>query len=274
MRTWLHHASLDLNAPLSDTWPPFDLESMQFTEDTISDEIWSYPTKITRGPLSWNGDITRLLEFEPIQSLPIGSTPIFNQSVSKHLDPIQHTKNKSNPSTVSGQSRPSSLERVWLDSSNEEERSMPVNLDNRLSSPSHLIYGHTFMVDLGHQISTDPNSLCQEILKHLREYPSLILNRDFWSPFVHHRLYRCSLGRMAPPMADALACVGAYASTAGSGSGFVGGMITEEREKLVRNFHSYTDTPEFCLATMHAVCIYQIMGLFGASFLPAAEANI
>lgn len=75
---------------------------------------------------------------------------------------------------------------------------------------------------------------------------------------------------MAPPMADALACVGAYASTAGSDSGFVDRMISEEREKLVRNFHSYTDTPELCLAAMHAVCIYQIMGLFGNSFVPAA----
>lgn len=71
-------------------------------------------------------------------------------------------------------------------------------------------------------------------------------------------------------MADALACVGAYASAAGSGSGFVDRMISQEREKLVRNFHSYTDTPEFCLAAMHAVCIYQIMGLFGDSFIPAA----
>ena len=71
-------------------------------------------------------------------------------------------------------------------------------------------------------------------------------------------------------MTDALACVGAYASTAGSGSGFVDRVISQEREKLVRNFHSYTDTLEFCLAAMHAVCIYQIMGLFGDSFLPAA----
>ncbi|KAJ5501067.1 hypothetical protein N7527_012188 [Penicillium freii] len=71
-------------------------------------------------------------------------------------------------------------------------------------------------------------------------------------------------------MADALACVGAYARTAGSDSGVVNRMISEERGKLVRNFHGYTDTPEFYLAAMHAVCIYQIMGLFDVSFLPAA----
>lgn len=265
----INQESLDLNAPLPATWPPFDLESMQFPEDTITDEIWSYPTKITGSSLPWNGDITQLLEFEPIQPLPTGSTSTSDQSISKH-HPIQHPENKSSPSAASDRSHPSSSEGVWLDSSNEEERLMSVNLDNRLYSPPHLIFGHTFKVGLGRQIRTDPNSLCQEILEHLREYPSLILDRDFWSPFVHHRLYRCSLGRMAPPMADALACVGAYANTAGSDSGFVDRMISEEREKLVRNFHSYTDTPEFCLAAMHAVCIYQIMGLFGNSFLPAA----
>ncbi|KAJ5394603.1 uncharacterized protein N7487_012244 [Penicillium crustosum] len=264
-----HQESLDLNALLPDTWPPFDLESMQFTEDTITDENWSYPTKITGSYLPWNGDITQLLEWEPIQPLPTGSMTTSDQSISKHLDPIQHIENKSSPSTESGRSHSSSSEMI-LDGSNEDERLMSVNLDQRLYSPSHLIFGHTFKAGLGHQIRTDPKSLCQEILEHLREYPSLILDRDFWSPFVHHRLYRCSLGKMAPPMTDALACIGAYASTAGSDSGFVDRMISEEREKLVRNFHSYTDTPEFCLAAMHAVCIYQIMGLFGNNFLSAA----
>ncbi|KAJ5598788.1 hypothetical protein N7537_008872 [Penicillium hordei] len=265
----IRQASLDLNAPLPDTWPPFDLENMQFTEDTIADDLWSYPNE-TGSSLPWDGDITQLLELETIQSLPTGFTSTSDQSIPKHLDPIQHTKNKSSPSAASSQSHSTSSERVWPNSSNEDERLMSLNLDNRLYSPSHLIFGHTFTVGLGRQIRTDPNNLCQEILKHLREYPSLILDRDFWSPFVHHTLYRCSLGRMAPPMADALACVGAYASTAGSGSGFVDRMISGEREKLVRNFHGYTATPEFCLAAMHAVCIYQILGLFGDSFLPAA----
>ncbi|KAJ5422175.1 hypothetical protein N7491_010620 [Penicillium cf. griseofulvum] len=258
---------LDLNQ-LPDQWPPFDFESMQFTEDNIPDEFWSYPTDITGNSLPWNGDITHLPEepssdFLTIQPLPTDSTS--NQSIPSDLDLIQ-TGSESSPSAPS-QSQSSSLE-IWPDSSNE--RSMSINLDNRLHSPSHLIFGHTFTIGLGHQIRTDTSNLCQEILDHLREYPSLILDRDFWSPFIHHRLYRCSLGGMAPPMADALACVGAYASTAGSGSGFVDRMISQEREKLVRNFHSYTDTPEFCLAAMHAVIIYQIMGLFGDSFLPAA----
>ncbi|KAF3015455.1 hypothetical protein E8E15_004043 [Penicillium rubens] len=265
-----HQASLgpilDLNAQLPDAWPPFDFENMQFTEGEIPDDFWSYPTETTGGFLPWNGDITHLPEFELTGLLDSVYTTT-SDSVSGNLD-LPHTENESSPSAPSGQSHSSSSP----DSSSftEEVRSMSVNLDNRLYSPSHLIFGHTFIVGLGRQIRSGTSSLRQEMLEHLRGYPGLILDREFWSPFVHHRLYRCSLGGMAPPMADALACVGAYASAAGSGSGFVDRMISQEREKLVRNFHSYTDTPEFCLAAMHAVCIYQIMGLFGDSFIPAA----
>ncbi|KAJ5519468.1 hypothetical protein N7453_001890 [Penicillium expansum] len=262
-----YQVSLDLNAQLPDRWPAFDFESMQFTEDTMANGLWPYPTEITGSSLIWN----EIPEFEPIQPVPTGSTSTSDRSIPGYLGLIQQTtETESCPPAPSGQSNSSSFERIWLDNANGDERSMSVNLDNRLYSPSQLIFGHKFMVGLGHEIRTDTNSLCQEILEHLREYPSLILDRDFWSPFIHHRLYRCSLGGMAPPMTDALACVGAYASTAGSGSGFVDRVISQEREKLVRNFHSYTDTLEFCLAAMHAVCIYQIMGLFGDSFLPAA----
>lgn len=266
-----HQASLgpmlDLNAQLPDAWPPFDFENMQFTEDEIPGDFWSYPTETTRSSLPWNGDIAHLPEFELTGSLGSVYTST-SDSVSGHFDLTQHIENESSPSAPSD--KPHSSSSPESNSFTEEERSMSINLDNRLYSPPHLIFGHTFIVGLGRQIKSDASSLCQEMLEHLREYPGLILNREFWSPFVHHRLYRCSLGGMAPPMADALACVGAYASTAGSGSGFVDRMISQEREKLVRNFHSYTDTPEFCLAAMHAVCIYQIMGLFGDSFIPAA----
>ncbi|KAA8652887.1 uncharacterized protein ATNIH1004_001796 [Aspergillus tanneri] len=76
-------------------------------------------------------------------------------------------------------------------------------------------------------------------------------------------------GGMVEPMANALACVEAYASSAGPNSGFVHRMITLERERLVRKFNTYTNTPETCLDALHAVCIYQTSGLFGDQFLPA-----
>jgi hypothetical protein len=78
------------------------------------------------------------------------------------------------------------------------------------------------------------------------------------------------MGGMAKPMGVALACVSAHAGSSGSNYGFVDNLINQEREQLVRNFQCFLDTPENCLAAVHAVCIYQILGLFGDNFLPAA----
>jgi hypothetical protein len=83
-------------------------------------------------------------------------------------------------------------------------------------------------------------------------------------------MYRCSMGGMAKPMGVALACVSAHAGSSGSNYGFVDGLINQQREQLIQEFQSYLDTPENCLAAVHAVCIYQILGLFGDNFLPAA----
>jgi hypothetical protein len=140
----------------------------------------------------------------------------------------------------------------------------------RGDNPSRLIFGHNFVPKLGSLSRRDADDAYQELFTVLREYPGLILEREFWSPFVHHRLYRCSLGGMAEPLGIALACVSAHASSVESSYGFVDRMINEEREKLVRNFHVHIDTPETCLAAVHAVCVYQILGLFGDNFIPAA----
>ncbi|KAL4914844.1 hypothetical protein BDW62DRAFT_189678 [Aspergillus aurantiobrunneus] len=110
----------------------------------------------------------------------------------------------------------------------------------------------------------------QRVLGVVREYPSLILQRNHWSPFVHHRMYRCSFGMMPKPMGVALACVSAHAGSVGSNHGFVDNLINSERQTLVREFQSHLDTPENCLSAVHAVCIYQVLGLFGDNFLPAA----
>lgn len=91
----------------------------------------------------------------------------------------------------------------------------------------------------------------------------MMLQPNFWSPFIHHRLYRCSMDGMAEPLGIALACVSAYSSSVESSFEFVDNMISSQRERLVREFHLYSDRPETCLAALHAVCVYQILGLFG-----------
>ncbi|KAL2834639.1 hypothetical protein BJY01DRAFT_253007 [Aspergillus pseudoustus] len=143
-------------------------------------------------------------------------------------------------------------------------------VDFNLDSSAQLIFGRDFLPKIGAVTPYDMHELDQQMFGVLREYPSLILQRDHWSPFVHHRMYRCSMGGMAKPMGVALACVSAHAGSSGSNYGFVDGLINQQREQLIREFQSYLDTPENCLAAVHAVCIYQILGLFGDNFLPAS----
>ncbi|KAJ0422937.1 hypothetical protein BJY00DRAFT_62650 [Aspergillus carlsbadensis] len=143
-------------------------------------------------------------------------------------------------------------------------------VDFNLDSSVQLIFGRHFLPKVGSLTPYDTQELNQQMFGVLREYPSLILQRDHWSPFVHHRMYRCSMGGMAKPMGVALACVSAHAGSSGSNYGFVDGLINQQREQLIRDFQSYLDTPENCLAAVHAVCIYQILGLFGDNFLPAS----
>ncbi|EEP78120.1 predicted protein [Uncinocarpus reesii 1704] len=104
--------------------------------------------------------------------------------------------------------------------------------------------------------------LNQELFRMVCEYPKRMLQRDFWSPFIHHRLYRCAKAGMAEPLGIALACISAHDNSVESSSNFVDTMINTQREKLIRGFHLYSDRPETCLAALHAVSIYQILGLF------------
>ncbi|KAL4996695.1 hypothetical protein BDV10DRAFT_186933 [Aspergillus recurvatus] len=153
------------------------------------------------------------------------------------------------------------------DTSGQSYRNSPY-IDFNLDSSAQLIFARNFLPHL--EAPYDTEQLYQQLISTVREYPSLVLQRDHWSPFVHHRLYRCSMGGMAKPMGVALACVSAHAGSFGSNYGFVDNLINNERAQLVRNFQSFLDTPENCLAAVHAVCIYQVLGLFGGNFLPAA----
>ncbi|KAF2638893.1 hypothetical protein P280DRAFT_64867 [Massarina eburnea CBS 473.64] len=126
------------------------------------------------------------------------------------------------------------------------------------------MFASTFIPDLSLPALRDTTSLSQELFGILGEYPRMMLLPNFWSPFIHHRLYRCSKGGIAEPLGIALACVSAYSSSVESSFKFVDNMINSQREQLVHGFHRYSDRPETCLAALHAVCMYQILGLFGA----------
>ncbi|KAJ5788855.1 uncharacterized protein N7518_005866 [Penicillium psychrosexuale] len=124
------------------------------------------------------------------------------------------------------------------------------------------MFASSFLPDLSHPALRDTSSLSQELFGILREYPRMMLQPNFWSPFIHHRLYRCAENGMAEPLGIALTCVSAYSNSVESSFEFVDNMINSERERLVRKFHLYSDRPETCLAALHAVCMYQILGHF------------
>ncbi|DAA76061.1 TPA_exp: putative C6 transcription factor [Trichophyton benhamiae CBS 112371] len=90
----------------------------------------------------------------------------------------------------------------------------------------------------GHStVSSNTGELFEELSRRVRDYPKKILQRDFWSPFIHHSLYRCAQGGMAEPLGIALACASAYDSSVESSSSFIDTMINTQREKLIREFH-------------------------------------
>ncbi|KAF1960660.1 hypothetical protein CC80DRAFT_500945 [Byssothecium circinans] len=135
------------------------------------------------------------------------------------------------------------------------------------------MFASTFVPDLSHSALRDTASLSRELFGILREYPRMMLQLNFWSPFIHHHFYRCSKGGIAEPLGIALACVSAYSSSVESSFKFVDNMINSQREQLVHGFHLFSDRPETCLAALHAVCMYQILGLFGGPSIDSARSG-
>ena len=98
----------------------------------------------------------------------------------------------------------------------------------------------------------------KEIAKVICDYPKQMLRPNFWSPFVHHKHYRCSKGGLAEPIAIALCCVSANLQSVESSLAFVCNMINTERERLVKEFPGKSENLEDAMAALHAMCIYQI----------------
>ncbi|KAJ5716731.1 hypothetical protein N7493_008642 [Penicillium malachiteum] len=117
-------------------------------------------------------------------------------------------------------------------------------------------FAHSITADIS-KLEGDTTDMSQALLRSICEYPRLMLQHQFWSPFIHHNLYRCSQNGMAEPLGIALACVSAYVSSVESSFEFVENIINAQRERLVRDFRLSIDRPETCLASLHA-----ILGLF------------
>jgi len=100
----------------------------------------------------------------------------------------------------------------------------------------------------------------ERMLEILRSYPIKMLQKDYYPPFLHHTLYRCSEGGLDECVAIALCCVSAMTTITEKSAGFVCNLINLQRETLVADFHARTTIHER-LAGLHAVHLYQMLGL-------------
>jgi hypothetical protein len=259
----LENLSHPFEQTLADSWTPFASASADPLTGAFADA--SFPNPDLVAPMSWNEEFSNSSHSLRQDREILASMSSNSNSSPGSLFPLPNPNRapESIPSEIFNTG--SSLG----DASHQSYTDSPY-VDFSLDSLVQLIFGRQFLPKIGNLTPYDIQVLNQQMFGVLREYPSLILQRDHWSPFVHHRMYRCSMGGMAKPMGVALACVSAHAGSSGSNYGFVDGLINQQREQLIREFQSYLDTPENCLAAVHAVCIYQILGLFGDNFLPAS----
>jgi len=90
-----------------------------------------------------------------------------------------------------------------------------------------------------------------ELVETIMEIPKLMLDRQYWPPFVHCSIYRCAQGEVAPPVAIALSCVGAFCNMLPASESFVYDMINRERENLVTSFVSLPGFSSHCTLSVY-----------------------
>lgn len=116
-------------------------------------------------------------------------------------------------------------------------------------------------------------------------FPQLMLKAGIYPPFVHGNVYNCEEGLIPEPLAVSYCCLSAYNALLPNSRSFIHSLIETERGRLIDNFvrltSSYSAThnqadiciplnqPRLlgarldCLASVHAMIIYQILGFFG-----------
>lgn len=106
----------------------------------------------------------------------------------------------------------------------------------------------------------------KDLAKMLLEFPQMMARPGGkYPPFVHHRLYRCEEGDVLKPLAIAFCFVAALNAAFPSGKGFVHSLMNAERDQLLKGFRLLRESELEMIATVHAICVYQIMGFFDDS---------
>ncbi|KAI9845000.1 MAG: hypothetical protein M1837_005144 [Sclerophora amabilis] len=97
----------------------------------------------------------------------------------------------------------------------------------------------------------------KHLLSIIQDYPKLMVQDEYRSPFVHHKLYygaHTDITRMTRS-SMAICCASAFGDR--SSVRFVRKAIAAEQERLVHDFHLFSCVEEW--DALHAMCIYQIV---------------
>ncbi|KFY46082.1 hypothetical protein V495_02670 [Pseudogymnoascus sp. VKM F-4514 (FW-929)] len=155
---------------------------------------------------------------------------------------------------------------------NRPSRNPPVDTIN-ISNDTRDRNAQVFKVDKGNELESYPvNGTSyqldsnKDLTKILLRFPQIMARPGGkYPPFVHHRLYRCEEGDVLKPLAIAFCSVAALNAAFPSGKGFVHSLMNAERDQLLKGFRLLRDSELEMLATVHAICVYQIMGFFDDS---------
>ncbi|KAM0432325.1 hypothetical protein ACHAPT_004866 [Fusarium lateritium] len=107
-------------------------------------------------------------------------------------------------------------------------------------------------------------------------FPQMMLKAGTYPPFVHPTVYRCSEGQVLEALAIAFCCLGSFNAAMRSSQHFAYSLINRERDQLVKDFPRICSSQSevWVLASVHAMCVYQIISFFGPSLEQARNAQL
>ncbi|RSL73578.1 hypothetical protein CEP53_000662 [Fusarium sp. AF-6] len=116
----------------------------------------------------------------------------------------------------------------------------------------------------------------EDWVKYVYGFPQMMLKAGTYPPFVHPTVYRCSEGQVLEALAIAFCCLGSYNAAMNSSQHFAHALINKERDQLVKDFPRVCSSQSevWVLASVHAMCIYQIVSFFGPSGEQARNAQL
>ncbi|RSM09507.1 hypothetical protein CEP52_004099 [Fusarium oligoseptatum] len=116
----------------------------------------------------------------------------------------------------------------------------------------------------------------EDWVKYVYGFPQMMLKAGTYPPFVHPTVYRCSEGQVLEALAIAFCCLGSYNAAMNSSQRFAYSLINKERDQLVQDFPRICSSQSevWVLASVHAMCVYQIVSFFGSSLEQARNAQL